>query len=231
MTISRSLAIVGVAVLMLAGCAVDEPAPIAAPPAASETPTPTPEPEPTKPELAALVVSADGLDDVVVGEAPPVVDPALDIIIFDEDYCQAAVDEGASVDPGKWIPNYEPALSGESREPFSVYVPKKVVDVISIDSEEIRTSDGLGLGSTVDELEAAYPNLVFEEGFATDLYLVGGAHGTLVFEVAAEDLDDPYYGPDGVDAGTVVFLRVTSTGVENYPWANTDSGFSHCVSA
>jgi hypothetical protein len=214
---SRAIVAVAVSGFLLAGCATSEPAPIADPPSASATPPAVA----TQPTLGDLVLSADGLGPLVIGEAPPVTDPALDVLIFDEDYC-ADVDGAPS--PGKWIPNYEPALSDFSSEPFSVYVPEDVLEQIAIDSGDIVTAEGIGLGSTRDEILAAYPDAVLTENMNTDLYVLTGDNGRLVFEVGAE-------GQTEYAVGEVVFLRVLNLTDELFGWANTDAGFAYCVSA
>ena len=215
--------------MLLAGCATADPAPTSSPTQAAPSATPSPTPSQTKPALDELVLSPEGLGSVVIGEAPPTIDPAIDVVIFDVDYCQADVDAGLIEDAGKWIPNYEPALSGPSREPFSVHV-NGTVNTISIASDQIRTSEGLGLGSTIDDVRTAYPEGVEQQGHETNLFIVPGVNGQLVFEVLAADSTDPYYGPDGAPAGTVVFVRVHPAGQELRPWASTDNGFAMCTS-
>jgi len=213
----RAITVVVVSGFLLAGCAVTEPTPVTDPPAASETPTP----EPTKPALGELVLSPDGLGPLVIGAAPPVADPALDVLIYDEDYC-ADVDGAPSA--GKWIPNYEPALSEQSPEPFSVYVPEDAVSQIAIGSADIVTAEGVGLGSTRDEVIAAYPDAAVTELLGTDLYVVTGENGRLVFEVGAPGQTD--YAVD-----EVVFVRVLNLTDELHGWAYTDAGFAYCLNA
>src|SRR5690349_13541633 len=87
------------------------------------TPTPTPTSVSSKPELSELVLSPDGLGPLLVGQAPPVTDPAIDILVFDVDHC--ADDEESimyGVPAGKWVANYEPALSSNTNDPFGVFV-------------------------------------------------------------------------------------------------------------
>ena len=74
-------------------------------PAPVETPTPTP--EPTKPALSELVLTTEGLGDLVVGEPAPDTDPELALVEWDPVNC---VVEGSGLsegDPGagSWVPS------------------------------------------------------------------------------------------------------------------------------
>lgn len=228
MNLTRPLAAATIA-LLLAGCATEAPAPIADPPAATSTPTPTP--EPTKPAIDELVISPDGLGTTVIGEAPVVVDPALDIIVFDPAYCQEFVDEGRLDDAGKWIANYEPALSGNAFEPFSVAVQDDVVQIVAIGSPDIVTAEGIGLGSSRADVVAAYPDAEITHAFTSDLYVIDGEHGRLVIEIATDaitgSIDESAYPVDEVGS-----LRVVDDSIEPVAWANTEGGtFANCLQA
>jgi len=217
------------AIVLLEGCATEAPAPIADPPSASATPTPTP--EPTKPPLAELVLTTEGLGPITIGEPPVVVDPALDVIIFDDDYCQEFVDDGRLDDAGKWIANYEPALSGTSRDPFSVLVENDVVEIVAIGSPEIVTAEGIGLGSSRADVVAAYPDAEIISAFASDVYVVDGVNGRLLIEVATDKItntiDESVYPVEKVGS-----LRVIDPSVKEIAWANTEAGsFANCLRA
>ena len=229
MKISRAVAVAGMAIVLLAGCANEAPAPIADPPSESATPTPTP--KPTKPPLAELVLTTEGLGPITIGEAPVVVDPALDVIIFDDDYCQEFVDDGRRDDAGKWIANYEPALSGQSFDPFSVAVQNDIVQIVAIGSPEIVTAEGIGLGSSRAEVIAAYPDAELTHAFISDIYVVDGVNGHLVIEVATDkiagSIDESVYPVDEVGS-----LRVIEMDIEPLAWANSEGGtFANCLQA
>ena len=188
----------------------------------SPSPEPTPEPEATQPAVDELIVSPEGLSSLLIGEAPPVSDPALDIVIFDEDYCVTAVADGHVKEPGKWIPNYEPALSQESRDPFEVRVEDGVVTGIALGNELIRTESGLGIGSTVEQITAAYPSaLRIEDGGNTDLYVITGEKGQLVFEVGVE-------GNNEYPVGLAHFVRVEPITPDPNGWANSGANYFAC---
>jgi hypothetical protein len=232
MNISRFVAVAVVAGVLLSGCAPDDAdsrAPIAAPPTVTATPTATP--EPTKPALDQLVVSPEGLGSVVIGKAPVVADPTLDIIVLDPDYCQEFVDDGRLDEAAKWIANYEPALSGTSFEPFSVLVENGVVETIAVGSSEILTAEGVGLGSSRADVLAAYPDAELITAFASDMYVIDGEYGQVVIEVATEKItgsvDESAYPIDEVGS-----LRVIDASIEPLAWANTDAGsFANCLRA
>jgi len=230
MNISRAMVAVAL-VLSLVACATEAPPEVADPaPIATEETTPTP--EPTKPAIAELVVSSNGLGPLVVGAEPPVVDPARDILIFDEDRCQADVDEGAIDEPGKWIANYEPALSDKfERKPFSANVVDDTVRIISIEDPDIRTEDGLGLGSTKAEVLAQYPDAEYVKVFNSDLLIVEGERGSLVFEVITYNDTTDFFGPDGAQIDDVVFLRVYAAGTKISAWMSTDTSIAYCQTA
>ena len=181
-------------VVVISGCAPvpgGEPSGDPTPSIAPDTPTPTP--EPTKPAVADLLLSPDGLGPLRVGETPPATDPALDILVYDPDYC-AEIPEASS--PGMWLANYPVEASGH--RPFTAAFRNgaDTLSVIAIFSPEIRTETGIHLGSTKDELLAAYP-----EGFASKLdnhgvstvYSVAGTAGQLLIEVTADGM--PGYWP------------------------------------
>ena len=222
MNVARAVAPMVIVGFLLSGCAQDAPAPVADPPASPSATAPAP--APTQPALGELVLSPKGLNSIVIGEAPVVTDPALDVLIFDPDYCQSYVDSGDLEEAGKWIPNYEPALSEESSEPFSVFVKDDVVKQLAVDSSEIVTAEGVGLGSSRAEVLAAYPDAEVVEVYNTDLIVIAGEHGRLIFEVGNEGQDE--YAVD-----EVVFLRVINLTDELYGWANSGSGFAYCLSA
>ena len=218
----RVILVAAVVVGMLAGCAPRDAEPTAPP--VAETPIETPAPEPTRPAIDELVLSPEGLENLVIGEEPPVIDPALDILVFDADACQAEVDEGFITDPGKWLPAYGDPLAGEA--PFSAFVTDGILRELAIFDPAIMTEDGLGLGSSREDVLAVYPDAeVVEVGPNTDLYVVTGEHGRILFEIGEDDNEE-------YAKGEVVFLRVSDFDAARlHGWANTDAGYSGCTYA
>jgi hypothetical protein len=189
------LGVVAIALAVaMSGCAPvpgGQPSGDPTPSVAPDTPTPTP--EPTKPAVADLLLSPDGLGPLRIGETPPATAPDLDILVYRPDYC-AGEPEASS--PGMWLANYP--VDAKGRRPFVAAVRDGtgILAAIAIFSPEIRTASGIHLGSTKDELLAAYP-----EGFASKLdnqgvstvYSVAGTAGQLLIEVTADGM--PGYWP------------------------------------
>jgi len=207
MNISRPLIGAAALLVLLTGCASEAPEPIAEPPVVvkTPTPTPTPTPEPTKPALDELVLTTEGLGYLVPGQPIEEVADDVAIVIFDENACRGLV--GYEQDFDRWVSNYP-----EGDEAFYVFtnMGKKDGALLTIVSrtEALRTDTGLGVGSTVDELTAAYPELrtVPKEGFT--IYIVDGEKGKLQFEV--QDDED---GSDAVDFVTVVSRDAGDQGI------------------
>src|SRR3954453_9278841 len=87
---------------------------------------------------------------------------------------------------GAWGPLYpEVATPRGSRPPFEpVAEANGPLTSVDIWTDEIRTAEGIGLGSTEEEVLAAYPGIV-DEGADPDMkvYVVPGSLGELVLEV------------------------------------------------
>lgn len=145
--------VVAIAALLLTGCA-SEPKPTPTP-TASETPTPTPTPTPTvaapdPADVSTWVISASGIGPVVRGAVYP--DVATPLTTF----ALAPVDAAC------------PRLHTMSREGTATVLlitseaGDQVEEVwLSGDpgAEAPRTAEGIGPGSTLAELTAAYPTL------------------------------------------------------------------------
>jgi hypothetical protein len=185
-------------VVVTSGCAPvpgDEPSGDPTPSVTTESPTPTP--DPTKPAVAELLLSPDGLGPLVIGETPPSTGPDLDILVYDPDYC-AGISEAPS--PGMWLANYPVEASGHRPFTATFRDGSDALAVVAVFAPEILTERGIHLGSTRDEVLAAYP-----EGFASELdndgkstvYAVAGTVGQLLIEVRSDDAN--YWPPEELD--------------------------------
>lgn len=182
------VALATLVVLACAGCGGGPPT--ASPsPTESVTPSATPTPTPTvasKPDLYDLVITPEGIGPLVIGHAPPVTDPAVDILVYVPDACAWAQAEEPSFpdsDLGKWKANYDIDLTQDTLGPFGVFVRDDgVLQIIGVYDERLRTETGAHLGMTRDELLAAYPSdLQFTAGEGLDVYRLRGIEGDLIF--------------------------------------------------
>ena len=194
MRIPLSLAVVMLSVALV-GCGSEvEPAPesTTAGPSASDTPVPTETVEPlVKPALDELIISPDGLGPIQIGQAYAPRDPATDVLYWDDTFCGFAEDPAYGPEYAGDYGNWKHTYSGEYFEPLAEvdYGATAESPVIRITTflEEIRTEDGLGTGSSIAELEAAYgDNLIKSAEDAYYPYVVYGRSGQLVFWLSYE---------------------------------------------
>lgn len=190
---SSSKLVLGAAVIavLLTGCGA-QPTPQSSPTPspsqpASSSPSPAPSPAPTKPSLYSLVLSPDGLGPLVPGQAPPVTDPALDILVYDPEACAFVPEWDPSgtppADTGLWISNYGVDPSTNDPGPFGVLIVDGKIHTIGIYDHGLETTAGAHLGMTRDELLAVYPTgITLEtENYGLDTYRLRGTSGDLIF--------------------------------------------------
>lgn len=230
----RLLRILGTAAfvaVLLTGCAAPAPSaegtkkptatatPTAKPTAA---PTPTASAAPAKPGLDDLIVSAAGLGPLLIGSAPPVTDPALDILVQGSVACGPSTPDVTGV----WLANYPDGttMAGKVTSPFQVVVTDAgVISRIDVRLAGPRTERGIQIGSTADEVVAAYPDASEIVDFGRALvYAVRAPTGTLLIEIDTRD--------DGAEAGfgKVVSIRVGTADVPVYAVSNTGNVISPC---
>lgn len=169
------------------------------------------------PDLSALTVTTTGLGPLRVG-VPVESNPGAAMITYDEDYCVEQVGQlGEEWDPargpaGEWLAaGYDPApaLDGELSPPFAVAVGDDgVLTQIAVLATQLRTPEGIGIGSTRAELLATYTNLepLTPEGGFSQLWLLGGVTGDLIVETG-----DPNY-TETTDDDDVVGITIAAPG-------------------
>ena len=233
MRVRRVLVIVA-AMLLLVGCggstqpgpAVDKTeAEPAADPEPDPEPGPEPEPEPETdphPALEDLVISTSGLGPLTVG-LPPEGNPGEAMIEWDPEYCVSEMWEGEG-DPGGWSASgysSDTNYMGEPTEPaFYLEADDDTVLRIDVMGAGPRTAEGVGIGTTLAELQATYPDLRGpHDNTISQVWWLQDEHGTLVFETQGD--------ADGLrPAGTqesVILVRVLAPGFDP-AWGAANSG-------
>jgi hypothetical protein len=164
-----------------------------------------------QPTLGRMVLSPTGLGGLQLGIDPARGPANASILKWDESRCEFPFDDP---EPGRWVADYPPIMSPWGNEvlPFSVEVTDGRITRIDVWSPDPRTSAGVGVGSSIDELRAAYGDSLRpgENTGTSSTWLVSGDQGILVFEVA-EPTTDGYWPTDEV-FGHVILARVIAQG-------------------
>jgi hypothetical protein len=234
---TRAIVAITVAIataVALAGCTASPPHPSSRPSTAAPFSSPSAT-APTRPALADLVVTSHGIGDITLGEPVPVDDPAVAIVRWDPTACvtQGGLTEGEPY-AGLWRSNY-PAVGPHGEDAFIIVTSDGTRDApvsyVGVrEPSAVHTKPGVTVGSSLDELKAAYPT-----GFAqsahgrngADVYAVGDSSGMIAFDVSAPYPDDPAGWPSG-DLDKVIGMNVfvPTPGVPNVPnYGTTNSGF------
>jgi hypothetical protein len=230
-----AVAIAAGAIVLLVGCAATPAAVSTHAPTASSTPKAVPTPILTRPALADLVVSTEGIGDLKMGFPVPQDAADLALISYNPTACVSA-DLGVNAgDPnaGAWTANYPAAQNAYGPDaPFTVITDQPTqtgpVGLIAVWSPGIHTDKGIGIGDSLDKLKAAYPT--FSEvvaGAVSDVYVVRGSKGVILFEVAKDLAGEPGYWAAN-ELGTVLWITVQKPGVPVNAVAGSDGGPSPC---
>jgi hypothetical protein len=252
---AASLLLIGALLASVTGCAPDastaadsSSSPTATTPAAT-TPTSTPsvestagavgEAEASPPNLSALVVTASGIDSLVMGEPIPLKPETTALAVWDPEFC--VTDSRPVGDPwaGAWLANYSTSTVDWAQTPvqaFTVYPAERMQDGVlsgfTVWSPELKTATGIHPGSTRAELESAYPSFISVTNKpTTDVYVLAdpdGGTNEIWFEVATEAYAVDAELPSSI-VGLVMWIQVVPTGYAPYSLTETDSGGSACV--
>ncbi|WP_199424295.1 hypothetical protein [Actinotalea solisilvae] len=154
-------------------------------PAAPEAPE-TEEPAQGPPALDELVLTHAGLGPLAIGSEVPYVPSPTDLVRFD-----AAACAGTDL-PERWVAAYPDGImaNGAPSAPFTVSPFEGRLTRIDVLTPGPRTSGGIGVGSALDELRAAHPEMTLlraaaETGEAVDAWGVEVDGRTLAVEVAS----------------------------------------------
>lgn len=192
----------------LTGCAAGEGDLPAGTPTRSVSASPSPTAAPTtaeleapavKPLLSELVVSPYGLGPIVFGEA---FDGAGETspLVWDETYCDfdAATLASGAVDYPQWKANYPEAPFDVVTRDFDSVSPVRYIVVWSPD---LVTAEGIGRGSSLDDVIAAYGSELVE--IPNDYYpgyALAGPAGRLIFWMTPEVVALMTIEPIGTEA-------------------------------
>jgi len=163
-----------------------------------------------KPALADLVLTPDSLGDIRIGR--PVPTTTL-IAKYDPTACDltATGTSQGSADPGAWEANYlnQPTAAG-TKAPFIIVTAKQrpaaSVRGLWVWTPGVHTEEGITVGSSRAQVQAAYPNPdEVRHGPLSDVYVLDGVGGRLLIEIARSDNGDAgHWSPSQVD--TVLWM-------------------------
>jgi hypothetical protein len=158
-----------------------------------------------------LVATPDGLGPLLIGEQPP--DGPEALAVFDPTCSPDAPVTGG------WDVTYPDVPRGDSLwPPFALFVDETGVARIDVDSPEIRTAAGIGMGSTHDDVLAAYPegfdDVLVKEGLAT-VYGIAGERGWLMIQVTTRDDSTGFNTVSGLRMGTLKFGIYSTESTDN----------------
>ena len=167
---------------------------------ATSTPTPT-----ARPTLAELRLGPDGFAELPLGE-PASSDPDLSLVSFDPAGCSGA---------GLW--SAHPSYASTDPDVYGVGTAFSVTDAassgptgtitrIDLNARDIPTTAGIRFGDGRAAVEAAYPGVTVVDADLTDIYVVPGANGQLLVEVAS----DPSYWAGFRPDETVVYIHAST---------------------
>jgi hypothetical protein len=171
---------------------------------------------PAPPPLSQLEVGPNGIQNLKIGAPVPA---STGLVSYGEHTCPKS---------GGWIVHYSQdseTSSGQALDPFDI-----VTDGASrsgkiarefVWSKQIRTAEGITVGSSMADVASAYPSANRSTSYSTVLYAVAGTSGTLVIEVASHNANAAGEWP-AATLGTVVWMQVTTRGARVESIANNN---------
>lgn len=169
--------------------------PTPTPPVSSPTPTPTLDvPDGALPRLDALVLATGGFDQLPLSS-----DPALSSLVKFE-LLECGFDEPVEA----WNSAYprQDELGGYLRSFYVAIARDGLLSAIQVLSSDVTTPEGVGPGSTRDEVLAAYPGIVVAgSSDRHDVYTIDGPDGRLTIAVGHNRTYEAWE-PDDVETVT-----------------------------
>jgi hypothetical protein len=230
---------VGMAALLLAACAPtsapdEEPTAGGAPrPSATASPTPAPDPEPPEPpDVLDLALTTEGLGTLRFTDA--LEGAPTDMVRFDPEFCtDARTGQPYGIAPGSelaglWVPleRYGTWRAGYTEAPFGVAVEGTTPVRIDLVGGVLATEAGIRMGSSDDEVHAAYPGAAVLEQGLSDVVVVEGSAGRLLIEIA-RDRDIPGYW-DAAQQDHVLSVVAVAKHIPPFARAGTDNWVGGC---
>jgi hypothetical protein len=201
----------------------------------------TPTPAATRPQLVDLVLSTKGLGPLHLGAPVPSTPAPLAIVAWDPAMCvssETGIVAGAP-NAGAWATTFPDAVGPISEDRQAPFILTTVgatrtgnVNLVWVWTVGIHTASGINVGSTLAEVNTAYPTFSRTiHGVLSDVYVMDAGTGSLSFEVSKQDSDDSgNYWPDD-QVGKVLWMGATLPGAAIGPIAASDVGPSTCPSA
>jgi hypothetical protein len=150
----------------------------------------------------------------VVGEPVPATSEAAAVVKFDPRSCNTTNNTGA------WVP--------ASKKLTLVVVTANArktgkITSLGVFHPGVMTAEGIGVTSSLAQLKLAYPDIVSAgPGPSTDMFVLNGTVGHLIFEVAWSGAKAKGYWPKA-EQGTVLWMRAETKTTEVYSIANSDA--------
>ena len=182
----RVLVPTALVVAMLTGCAGSPSTQQSSTPTEESSPTSTPPASPTPSAEPGVLISPEGLGPIEITRPIDPAGLAATLVAWDDTFCGAAT---PAEDVAAWTPTMP--LVDEGHYPYfpeiADYTMDSPVTRITIQSDEFRTAEGLGIGSSIDDLTSEYGSQLATRpfpGIGLTGYVVPGRLGQLVFWVA-----------------------------------------------